>query len=223
MDIVRPANRLILLGQKNIQNSLLVGFLHQRLPLECEMLDSSLELHPDTWPSQSVICLDGASIRAERCTQILEQIQQKESNPQVVVYNLDPGSPHEQLIQWPEVCGFFYKGASQSHMSKGIMSILSGEVWFSRRLLNTFMSRFRRAPARTPPALYSLTKREKQILHLSASGAKNAEIADRLNVSTHTVKTHMYNLFKKINVSNRIQAINWAKEHLPSLESELVD
>jgi ATP/maltotriose-dependent transcriptional regulator MalT len=33
-------------------------------------------------------------------------------------------------------------------------------------------------------------------------------------VSMHTVKTHIYNLFKKIDVSNRIQAVNWAKDNL---------
>ena len=220
MDIQRPTNKLSLLGQKNIQNSLLVGFLQQRLPLDCEMLDSSQEVMLGSLPEGAVVCLDGASLRSERCIQVLELIQLQHSPSQAVIYNLEPGWPHEQLIQWPEVAGFFYKGASHAHMAKGIMAILNGEVWFSRRLMNSFMSRYRKAPAKTPAALYSLTKREKQILHLSASGAKNADIAASLNVSTHTVKTHMYNLFKKINVSNRIQAINWAKEHLPSSEVE---
>ena len=62
-----------------------------------------------------------------------------------------------------------------------------------------------------------LTRREKQILSLTATGATNTEIANNLNVSMHTVKTHIYNLFKKIDVSNRIQAVNWAKENLKTL------
>jgi len=220
MDIQRHSSKLVLLGQKNIQNSLLVGFLQQRLPLECEMLDSAQELSPSDLPEDAIICLDGTSLRQERCVQVLELIQHQHNPSRAIIYNLEQNWPHEQLIQWPEVAGFFYKGASQAHVAKGVMAILNGEVWFSRRLMNSFMAKFRRAPAKTPAALYNLTRREKQILQLSASGAKNADIAQVLNVSTHTVKTHMYNLFKKINVSNRIQAINWAKEHLPSHELE---
>ena len=220
MEIPRQINKLFLLGQKNIQNSLLVGFLQQRLPLECEILDSSQEIALTSLPQGAVICLDGASLRNERCAQVLEHVQRQQNPSLVVAYNLEQGCSHEQLMQWPEVMGFFYKGASQAHMSKGIMAVINGEVWFTRRLLNEFMSRHRKAPAKTPAAVHKLTKREKQILQLSAGGAKNADIAVVLSVSTHTVKTHMYNLFKKINVSNRIQAINWAKEHMPAHELE---
>lgn len=223
MDIQRQTSKLSLLGQKNIQNSLLVGFLHQRLPLDCEMLDSAQELTPGSLPEDAIICLDGASLRQERCVQVLELIQLQQRPSKAIIYNLEQNWPHEQLMQWPEVAGFFYKGASQAHVAKGIMAILNGEVWFSRRLMNNFMARYRKAPAKTPAALYNLTRREKQILQLSASGAKNADIAAALSVSTHTVKTHMYNLFKKISVSNRIQAINWAKEHLPSHELEAME
>lgn len=221
MDIPRQINKLFLLGQKNIQNSLLVGFLQQRLPFECEILDSSQDTALESLPENAVLCFDGASLRSERCAHLLEQVQRQTIPSLVVAYNLEDGCPHEQLIQWPEVMGFFYKGASQAHMSKGIMTVMNGEVWFTRRLLNEFMARHRKAPAKTPAAVRKLTKREKQILQLSAGGAKNADIAVVLNVSTHTVKTHMYNLFKKINVSNRIQAINWAKEHMPSHELEI--
>lgn len=64
------------------------------------------------------------------------------------------------------------------------------------------------------PMKAELTKREVQILQLTATGATNTEIAEQLNVSMHTVKTHIYNLFKKIGVANRMQAVNWAQDHL---------
>lgn len=211
-------NRFWLLGAKNIQNSLLLGYLQQNLDIKCEIIDPNTSLDLNRIHSDHIVCIDAQGLKIDRCSQLLEQLTHKN---RTIFINLDDEGEHESLLNWPFVRGFFYKGATQNHISKGMTSILQGELWFSRKLLSHFMTSNRKIPTKTPTAVYSLTKREKQILKLSASGAKNAEIADSLNVSTHTVKTHLYNLFKKIDVGNRIQAINWAKTHLP--EQDLVN
>jgi len=59
-----------------------------------------------------------------------------------------------------------------------------------------------------------LTPREMEILAMVAAGAKNEAIADKLCISPHTVKTHVYNIFKKIDVPNRLQAALWAAKNL---------
>lgn len=59
-----------------------------------------------------------------------------------------------------------------------------------------------------------LTKREQEILAQLTTGEPNSIIASRLHLSEHTVKNHMYNIFRKIGVKNRLQASNWAKLHL---------
>jgi DNA-binding CsgD family transcriptional regulator len=59
-----------------------------------------------------------------------------------------------------------------------------------------------------------LTRREREILDLIASGFSNQQIADELFISPHTVKTHLHNIFKKINVIRRLQAALWAAENL---------
>ncbi|MEQ9415544.1 MAG: LuxR C-terminal-related transcriptional regulator [Cyclobacteriaceae bacterium] len=58
----------------------------------------------------------------------------------------------------------------------------------------------------------SISKRELEVLELMAQGLANQEIADQLFVSLNTVKTHSSNLFSKLEVSRRTQAIQKAKE-----------
>ncbi len=57
-----------------------------------------------------------------------------------------------------------------------------------------------------------LTKREYEVLGLIAAGLSNKEIADKLFVSTSTIKTHTSNLFQKLDASRRTQALQKAKE-----------
>ena len=59
-----------------------------------------------------------------------------------------------------------------------------------------------------------LTSREMEILAMISMGAKNEEIAEKLCISPNTVKTHIYNIFKKIGVPNRLQAALWAAKNL---------
>lgn len=65
-----------------------------------------------------------------------------------------------------------------------------------------------------PPDTSDLTVREKEILDHIARGASNRDIAEALFISTHTVKTHLHNIFKKINVKGRLQAALWAADNL---------
>lgn len=60
---------------------------------------------------------------------------------------------------------------------------------------------------------FSLTPREKEIMELVFKGYSNAEIADELFISQNTVKHHIYNLFKKLNVKNRVELICFLREH----------
>jgi DNA-binding CsgD family transcriptional regulator len=91
---------------------------------------------------------------------------------------------------------------------------LHGNLWLSRKILSRCILAKDETEAATIQMLQYLTLREKEILKYVASGLRNKEIADKLNISLHTVKTHLYNVYKKIEVPSRLQATLWAAAYL---------
>lgn len=87
-------------------------------------------------------------------------------------------------------------------------------VWVGRRLTRVKIINIESEFTINDAALkrYGITKREYEVLGLIAQGMSNKEIADRLFVSTSTVKTHSSNLFMKLDARRRTQAIQRAKE-----------
>ncbi len=74
--------------------------------------------------------------------------------------------------------------------------------------------KIQRQNALSAPRSTVLTPREIEILTMVAQGAPNQKISEDLCVSPHTVKTHLYNIYKKIEVPNRLQAALWAVKNL---------
>lgn len=61
--------------------------------------------------------------------------------------------------------------------------------------------------------MYSLTKREEEVLELLAKGKSNAEIAEIMFISAGTVKTHVHNIYQKLGVNSRLQLVNFFERH----------
>lgn len=110
--------------------------------------------------------------------------------------------------------GFFYRDTEQHLLIEGLRALLQGDYWVPRRLLHGYLERNRRNPLYqiTTPRL--LTDREREILAMLENGATNAAIAEAISLSEHTIKTHLYNVYRKIGVANRVEACNWARQNL---------
>ncbi len=79
----------------------------------------------------------------------------------------------------------------------------------TRRLIERFAGTARQS---APPAVDELTPREAEILTLVARGLSNAEIAEQLIVSQHTVKSHVAHILGKLGLRDRVQAVVLAYE-----------
>ena len=107
---------------------------------------------------------------------------------------------------------YVLKGVSTPTLLEAMKKVHRGEIWVDPELAGRFNS----APAVAghsfepgPPAnetLQSLTKRELEILRLVAQGLTNEEIGRKVFISEKTVKTHLANIFDKLQVNNRFKA-----------------
>jgi len=129
--------------------------------------------------------------------------------------NVKPDLDIEKSAVVQGVQGIFYKHDTPKMICTGISAILKGDLWYSRKILAKCIKENGSINDRDQSALnYNLTFREREILVLIASGHSNKTIANKLFLSVYTVKTHSYNIYKKIGVTNRLQATLWAARYL---------
>ncbi|MEU5664922.1 response regulator transcription factor [Streptomyces longwoodensis] len=110
--------------------------------------------------------------------------------------------------------GYLTKDAGGDEILRAVESVLSGDAGLSPSIQRRLLERLSEpAPAPPPPPSEppdGLTAREAEVLVLIAEGLSNHEIAQKLHVSTATVKTHINNLFAKIGIKDRAQAVRYA-------------
>jgi len=109
--------------------------------------------------------------------------------------------------------GYLLKGALKAEILRAIRGVASGEAIFgpaiARRLMQYFAAPRPSAPASAFP---ELTEREQEILSLLAQHHPNTAIAERLALSPKTVRNHVSNIFSKLQVADRAQAIILARQ-----------
>lgn len=110
--------------------------------------------------------------------------------------------------------GYLLKGADQDETLRALQAISRGEAIFSPAIAKRLIRYFTPTKASTTPpqAFPGLTEREREILTLLAQGQNNAEIAQKLVLSPKTVRNHLSNIFSKLQVADRVQAIIRARE-----------
>jgi len=136
----------------------------------------------------------------------------------LALFNLDRSAGVEKKALELGAHGFFYLDDTVETLLKGLAAIFGGEFWVSRQNLaqialeNSFGLRRRQMADHAYP--HGLTSREVEILGLLTMGASNEVISDKLFISPNTVRTHLNHIFRKINVTSRLEASHWAVDSL---------
>lgn len=106
--------------------------------------------------------------------------------------------------------GYVLKGADQTEMLRVIRAVAQGEALFGKPIAARLMTFF--AAPRPPQVFPELTEREREVLKLIAQGYNNVDIARELVISVKTVRNHVSNIFSKLQVAGRAQAIIRARD-----------
>jgi len=112
--------------------------------------------------------------------------------------------------------GYVLKEASFDYLVDTIRSVHCGESFCSPQMTASLFSRIaeladERMPSKSHGSI-KLTARELEIINLIAEGLSNKEISQRLFIETQTVKNHIHNILDKLQLHNRLEAVQYARE-----------
>ena len=141
-----------------------------------------------------------------------EIIQSQTENPRLLIINSAQKYELYEMAKWPALYGVFRHDDDESRLIEGVKAVLNGEHTAELSVMHPAMYAVEQASAE--PDNIPLTERECEILNELRHGATNIDIARALFISENTVRTHLYNVFRKLSVKNRTQAVSWANEHL---------
>ncbi len=108
--------------------------------------------------------------------------------------------------------GYILKDMDDEEISRAILAVGSGEAIFSPAIAERMMQFFSARPALPTSLFPELTESERNVLALMARGLNNEEIARQLSFSSKTVRNYISNIFSKLQVADRAQAIVKARE-----------
>ncbi|EHH1109340.1 LuxR C-terminal-related transcriptional regulator [Vibrio parahaemolyticus] len=208
-------NTVLLFTFNNIQGRGLQTAIEQNLEKPVLLTRGADVNFPGTRDEHYVAIVDSSLPELPEVKQTLSELEHVDAT---VLVNAEPNLRIESLLTWSNLKGLFYFEDDFDKVMMGLKGILNGENWLSRDILNQligYLLSLNNTVGELETKLeMELTRRELQVLSALCQGGSNLDIADSLFVSEHTVKSHLYSIFRKLEVKNRMQAITWAKRNL---------
>ncbi|HDM8242445.1 TPA: helix-turn-helix transcriptional regulator [Vibrio campbellii] len=211
-NIDRP--EILMITQQSLQSENFKEMLSRNTATKITIIDSKNPSYHELIPEQYFLLVD---FSVDTPSDTLVYLKDNEKVLGAIMLNLGHELDTEELASWPHVKGIFGPSDSMDKLCQGLKAIIDGDNWLSRRLLEQLLTYYKGKESTysiEPAEEVELTRREVQVLQMLKDGGSNMEIADSLFISEHTIKSHLYNIFRKIEVKNRTQATSWAKRNL---------
>lgn len=164
------------------------------------------------WPD--VILLD-LGLEKTNSLQLMTLLRSELPEARIIAMDILP--EHVDIIQFVEAggSGFILKSASLQEYVDTIAAVARGEKVLPAVLTASLFTQIVESALQSekgiPDGSIQLTSREKEIVDLISEGLSNKEIAARLHIATHTVKSHVHNILEKLTLSSRLQIAAFAR------------
>jgi DNA-binding NarL/FixJ family response regulator len=168
---------------------------HTANVIEIGSLATALSVVQASGTQPELICLDLA-LDGHSGLLTVAELKRHFADVPIVVIAAVPEQKFKDLALKAGAAAFIHKSASASAISN---------------VLRVFLTANEEGEGTAPPE--KLSKRQKQLLKLLDKGMSNRDIAETLEISEHTVKVHLWRLFRRINVKSRSQATHLARTH----------
>jgi DNA-binding NarL/FixJ family response regulator len=207
-----------IVGTRRLENELMASYLERQTGDSCFVAENVNHIptdNPKTNGRPKLLFWDcqGNNFKS-LITELRAWAMRNPSAKTSVLFNVPSDLEFEKKFVLEGIHGFFYENDPLDVFMKGVRTVIDGKLWFSRDMMTKCIFEGTGNDNSSKSQIKDLSERQIEILALVAVGATNDEIADRLCISPHTVKTHLYRIFKKINVPNRVQAALWAAQNL---------
>ncbi|WP_261874154.1 helix-turn-helix transcriptional regulator [Vibrio rarus] len=200
---------LLILAEKNLQTSLLERQLATGLHFDVQVLLPEEAISQSHCLIVDLVLIDYNYLCDMEKQHLLPDFDML--NWPIMVHNVPIDAVKENLLRWTLLKGVLLKSALVKHINESIECIFNGGLWLPRPYMEKLVCNVRCTDSSSERQNLGLTSREKQILELLSYGISNQQIASRLFLSESTVKSHIYKLYKKLNVHSRHDAVRYAR------------
>jgi two-component system, NarL family, response regulator DegU len=164
----------------------------------------------------NLVLLD-LGLRNQNSLNLVKSLRKEFSKVNIIAMDLVPAQ--EDVLQFVQagISGFILKDATVTAFLKTIRSVASGSKVLPSHLTESLFSQIvdKAVSELNPSKIISavkMTKRERQVIDLVADGLTNKEIAQKLHLSTYTIKSHIHNILEKLALHTRVQIAKYAHD-----------
>ncbi|GLT16310.1 helix-turn-helix transcriptional regulator [Vibrio zhanjiangensis] len=209
------ARTIYFLTEKSDQNNPIVESIQNQLHINIPYIEPSDLMYAMQRHKHKILMIDHQYYQS--LNNQIRDLPLSNKMFEIILFNVIKRLTTEELLCFGNIKALFYRHESIESIARGCEEVINSQNWLPRKVAAQLLHYYRHVIlSQTSPATVDLTSREIQILRCLKTGASNIQIADDLFISEFTVKSHLYQIFKKLSVKNRVQAIAWANQHMLS-------
>ncbi|MGD2252684.1 MAG: response regulator transcription factor [Anaerolineales bacterium] len=183
---------------------------HNDIVVLGEAVDGDEALHQAQTLRPDVLLLD-INMAGLRAVQVVRELCEMDNPPRVLVLSAFGDLEYVLAMLRAGAAGYMLKEEDPSTITEGVRAVVQGETWLSSAVSASLVAYA--LEIEDDPVKQDLSPRETEVLGLLARGLVNEQIAESLCISIGTVKNHVSNIYEKLRVQSRAEAVAWAWQH----------